>query len=318
MKGLISVIVPVYNVEKYLSKCVDSCINQTYRNLEIILIDDGSTDGSGDICDEYSRLDERVVVVHQKNQGLSVARNTGIDISKGEWIGFVDSDDWIEPDFFEILYSLVNTSNADICSCQKCLRYDENPIDNSDTNRITKYGFAELIKGLLPNDKNITFVVWNKIWKRSLIGDVRFKQGQVCEDVAFDRQLFLRTNGLVHIDKTLYNYRQNRFGNTNTSFKLAKMCVIDEFKMFINDLEERNEYELADVIAEVAAVHLMNYYKEAWYFNQSKEIKKRIHDAFRLFYKRVESNASIVNWRTRIFRVFPDFYYWLVSLKSKI
>ena len=104
MRDSISIIVPVYNVEKYLEKCIDSILNQSYQNLEIILIDDGSTDNSGSICDEYKKKDQRVQVIHQKNQGQSSARNAGLNIAKGSYIGFVDSDDWIEQNMYEKLY----------------------------------------------------------------------------------------------------------------------------------------------------------------------------------------------------------------------
>ena len=113
---MISVIIPVYNVEPYLRKCLDSVVNQTYRNLEILVIDDGSTDGSGAICDEYAS-DRRMRIFHTENRGLSCARNLGLDEAKGEWIGFVDSDDWIEPDMYEALLKKAEETGADIVEC---------------------------------------------------------------------------------------------------------------------------------------------------------------------------------------------------------
>lgn len=113
---LISIIVPVYNVEKYLKECIDSVISQTYKNLEIILVDDGSTDKSGEICDEYSKKDSRIKVIHKENGGLSDARNVALDIAKGEYIGFVDSDDYVEKDMFETLYKLAEEHNTEISS----------------------------------------------------------------------------------------------------------------------------------------------------------------------------------------------------------
>ena len=115
--SLISVIVPVYNVEKYLPQCLNSIINQTYKNIEVVLVDDGSTDDSGNICEEYKKNDERIIVVHQKNSGLSAARNVGIEISTGEYITFIDSDDYISPDYIENLYSALEQYSADIAIC---------------------------------------------------------------------------------------------------------------------------------------------------------------------------------------------------------
>ena len=163
---------------------------------------------------------------------------------------------------------------------------------NHDKDKLTvaNYDLDSLVKGLLPDDPNIKFVVWNKIWKRSLIDNIRFKEGQVSEDIAFDRQIFLRSKGLVHINKTLYNYRQNREGNTSSSFKLARMCVIDEFKEFINDLDKLGKPELGDIVTIVAAEHLIDYYNSAIIFHQSKTIRKKIFHGFLIFYKRISVN----------------------------
>ena len=119
---MISVIVPVYNVKPYLRKCLDSIINQSYRDLEILIIDDGSTDGSGDICDEY-RKDDRIKVFHTENRGLSAARNLGLDSASGDWIGFVDSDDWIEPDMYEVLIRKGEETGADVVECGSLFEY---------------------------------------------------------------------------------------------------------------------------------------------------------------------------------------------------
>ena len=115
--SLISIIVPVYNVEQYLSRCVDSLVNQTYHNIEIILVDDGSPDRSGEICDEYAKKDKRVKVIHQSNGGLSDARNTALDIAKGDYLMFVDSDDWIEPTMYEEMLSFMEKEQLDLVEC---------------------------------------------------------------------------------------------------------------------------------------------------------------------------------------------------------
>ena len=126
MENLISVIVPVYNVEKYLDKCINSLINQSYNNLEIILIDDGSTDNCGEICDKYALKDNRIKVIHKKNEGLSAARNLGISISKGDYIIFIDSDDWVDKEILLKLLNLIKKYNSDIAVCDYLLTYDEN------------------------------------------------------------------------------------------------------------------------------------------------------------------------------------------------
>ena len=320
---MISVIVPIYNVSLYLRCCIESILNQTYTDLEIILVDDGSTDNSGIICDEYSLKDSRIRVIHQKNQGQSVARNKGIELAKGDWISFIDSDDWIEPTFYETFIELSSKYECDIFSCD--FRYRNNEVILSQSNdklTVVHYDLDSLIRGLLPNDPNIKFVVWNKLWKRSLIDNIRFTTGQICEEIAFDRQIFLRSKGLVHINKTLYNYRQNREGNTSSSFKLARMCVIDEFKEFINDLDKLGKPELGDIVTIVAAEHLIDYYNSAIIFHQSKTIRKKIFHGFLIFYKRISVNRINCNKDIILFRFFPTLYlrlkYIYHSIKKRL
>src|SRR5690554_2285343 len=131
---LISIIVPVYNVEQYIEKCMVSILSQTYRNIEIILIDDGSTDNSGNLCDTYSAIDPRVKVIHKKNGGISSARNSGLEVAMGEYIGFVDPDDWIETNMYESMYSNIKRNNSEICICNYI-------IDGSDYSRKTELPF---------------------------------------------------------------------------------------------------------------------------------------------------------------------------------
>ena len=167
---LLSVIIPVYNVREYLKKCLDSVINQTYTNLEIILIDDGSNDGSGDLCDAFLQKDDRIRVVHQSNQGLAVARNVGLDMANGEWIAFVDSDDWLDENMYEILINLANKYDADIASCSvnECVYGSREKIQDITEDHVSIYTCSEIIKGLL-SQENVRFEVWNKVWKRRLI-----------------------------------------------------------------------------------------------------------------------------------------------------
>ena len=154
---LISIIIPVYNVEQYLSRCIDSVINQTYKNLEIILIDDGSTDDSGEICDEYALKDNRIKVMHKQNGGVSSARNEGLDISKGNYIGFIDSDDFIEKDMYEFLYDLLTKNNCDISCCNKFIFKDNKFIASKSFPKGNVLSFNEVL-----NDSKHDFYIWNK------------------------------------------------------------------------------------------------------------------------------------------------------------
>ncbi len=177
---MISVIVPVYNVEPYLRKCLDSIVNQTYRNLEILVIDDGSADGSGAICDSFAEKDERVVVFHTENRGLSAARNLGLDNATGDWIGFVDSDDWIEPDMYEVLIKRVEETKADVVESGWLQEYEQRTIERKWQLQMLsgKDALAALIHGSLSD------VAWDKIWKKSCYEGIRFPECRVYEDIA--------------------------------------------------------------------------------------------------------------------------------------
>lgn len=164
---MISVIVPVYNVELYLRKCIDSILAQTYRDLEILVVDDGSTDGSGKICDEYKK-DERVRVFHTENRGLSATRNLGLDKATGEWIGFVDSDDWIEPDMYEVLFRKAEETEADVVECGCHADYTTTSYEHRAIQR-TVSGI-DAVKALIRSE--IRTQVWNKIWRRHLFTDI--------------------------------------------------------------------------------------------------------------------------------------------------
>ena len=318
MEPLISVIIPVYNVESFLEKCIDSVINQSYKNLQIILIDDGSTDHSGDICDRYKNIDKRILVIHQKNQGLSVARNTGLNYSKGDWIAFLDSDDWLESDAYEVLYDIADKHQADISSClsRNCYYGAEKPVA-SDSCNIFEYNDINSIVREIRKKERLRVEVWNKLWKRELLEGIRFIPGQVSEDIHFDRIAFIRAKKIVHIDRTLHNYLVGRPGSTNSSFKVARFCVFDEYDEFINDLELRGCQEAAQMIRSMAIRYLLNMYIESVDKKQTTEIKKRIIDIFNVYYKQLLC-SNYLEKAFRIFAISPCLYYFISKLKAKI
>lgn len=210
---MISVIVPVYNVEAYLRECVDSILNQTYRDLEIILIDDGSPDKCGSICDEYAEIDERVRVIHTNNSGLSSARNTGIEAAKGEYIGFVDSDDWIESRMYEILLDRMNESGADIVVGQYWYE--------SETNK-RRIGMNQ--KVVLPPEQAVRWIVlgklnnlaWNKLYKTKCWKNVRYPVNCVYEDITTTYKAVLNANKVATSPECIYHYREREDGITAT------------------------------------------------------------------------------------------------------
>ena len=168
----ISVIIPVYKVEEYLPKCLDSVINQTYKNIEIILVNDGSPDKSGVICDMYAGMDNRITVIHKQNEGVAKARNDALDIAKGDYIGFVDSDDWIEPDMFEFLMNNLIKYDADISMCGETV-YENGKIISSKSNGSVSILDQDGAKKLTVKGGSMG-LIWNKIYKKSILENVRF------------------------------------------------------------------------------------------------------------------------------------------------
>lgn len=205
---LISVIIPIYNVEKYLKKCIDSIINQTYKNLEIILVDDGSPDNCGKICDEYAKKDQRIRVIHKKNGGLSDARNAGIDIAKGKYIGFVDSDDYIETDMYEYLYNILIENSSDISICDYEYYYEKNnTIGKSNNVKMNEtVDKKEALRRLMGN--SIGNYAWNKLYKRDLFNNVRYPVGRKMEDCGTTYKLFYLSNKITIGNERKYYYLQ--------------------------------------------------------------------------------------------------------------
>lgn len=203
---LISVIVPVYNVENYLGKCLDSIINQTYKNIEIIVVDDGSTDSSGRLCDEYAERDVRIKVIHKDNGGLSDARNAGLDICKGDYIGFIDSDDTIDTDMYETLYNNICKYNADVSMCKNKNIDETGPHLYIKDKGVKVYDDKLSILQELLLGKGLSVSVCVKLFRRKIFSDIRFEYGKFYEDVWAFWPIYEKTQRLVVDYIAKYNY----------------------------------------------------------------------------------------------------------------
>ncbi|MBP5311825.1 MAG: glycosyltransferase [Clostridia bacterium] len=202
---MITIIVPIFSVERYLRQCIDSILNQTYKDIEILLVDDGSTDQCGEICDDYAKRDNRIRVFHTENQGISAARNLGLRESGGEYIGFVDADDWIEPEMYEIMYSIMQETGADISTCG--LRHDSTGIPNrKDGFNITVLGGEEVLEAIV--DRKFESFMWNKLFKAGLFEGLTFPEGKVFEDLAATPMIVSKSGKVAVSDAPLYHYRQ--------------------------------------------------------------------------------------------------------------
>ena len=232
---LISVIVPVYNTEKYIKKCIESIINQTYSNLEIILIDDGTLDKSWQICDLYADKDKRIRVVHKKNEGLAETRNYGINIAKGKYFAFIDSDDYIEKNMIEVLYNNLIENNADISVC------DFIQVDENKHMQYNEYSKKEFIVEGNPKFENLrneyylaTTVQWNKLYKAEIFKDIRYPKGKTNEDEFVIAKELYNAKRISYILEPLYYYYQR----TDSIMHTLNINRLD----FLEGLEERIKF----------------------------------------------------------------------------
>lgn len=226
----ISVIIPVYKVEQYLNQCITSILNQTYKRLEIILVDDGSPDQCGMICDEWAEKDPRIKVVHKKNGGLSDARNAGIDVADGEFIAFVDSDDFIAPTMMEELMAALIQKNADIVECNYFSFIDGQVLEeNIFSNEVTSYATKEALSFLM-DERKFKYTVWNKLYRRKIFRSLRFEVGKLHEDVFFTYQAFGLCRQIVKIENTLYYYRQRSNSIMSNTFSLRNLDSLEARK----------------------------------------------------------------------------------------
>lgn len=252
---LISVIVPIYKVEDYIKECVDSIIDQTYKNLEIILVDDGSPDKCPDICDEYASKDTRIKVIHKPNGGLSDARNAGLDVCKGEYVAFVDSDDFIDKEMYEEMVRTSIMHNADIVRCDFRMyggsKYQKHSLYHKHQSITILQGF-EPLKALL--SCNTHCAAWDKLYKRDFINNTRFINGRLNEDIIFQFLLLKDGGTYVEINNVYYNYRIRKGSITNGSKKL-----FDDLIKNSSEMSQHVEINQIPVIPEMEAYEYSSY-----------------------------------------------------------
>lgn len=230
----ISVIVPVYNAEKYIDRCVKSIINQTFSDFELILVDDGSPDNSGALCDEWSKKDSRIKVIHQRNVGAGAARNVGLAIAKGDYINFVDSDDWIDPSMYEILYNLILKTSATIAMTGMISksRYEQSiRIDATKIHYIIKDTKEMLKRFFRVNGEDSSIIsVCGRLINRKILQNFRFVEGTISEDVSAAFFLCINSPKTVVIDSPMYNYFQNSSGVTKSRVTKRDFEYIQAFQ----------------------------------------------------------------------------------------
>lgn len=296
---LISVIVPVFNVENFLSKCIESIISQTYDNLEIILVDDGSTDMSSQICDEYKVKDNRVRVVHKENGGLSDARNTGVKIATGNYIGFVDGDDYIEADMYEKLFEAIQEYKAEISICGRMYISDIGSKELFTNDRIVVFSKYEALKHYLINDL-IDPSVCDKLFAKRIFQNIEFPVGKLHEDLFVMYKIINAVDSIVHVGTPKYNYILRNGSITKSKFSVRNFDYIDA------------KSEMRDFFIDFS---ILKHHVDYNYFNGFIVIidKILVSDVVDEYYGRINDYISII--RCNLIKIFLN---PLIGNKEKV
>lgn len=325
-ESLISLIVAVYNIEEYIPRCIESILAQTYRNLEIILVDDGSTDRSGEICDDYATLDARIHVIHKKNGGLSDARNAGLDVATGEYIGFVDGDDWIEPDMYYAMYEACEAAGAQMAACRYKQITKSGVIDASSGHSVS-LSKTEALEIYVCGDERYQIYnsVWSKLFQKSLIQDMRFPVGKNSEDIMFTTRAFCRIERLAYLDKAYYNYVLDREGSIMNE-KAGERRLKDEIPFWREQIAYIRQEGMTE-IADKAAYHF--YRRMLFYYIDFMENKQTRRYAAELIRQLRGDKAEISRIygqeyvacgdkvRMKLVLASPGMYYRVVKLYDK-
>lgn len=256
---LISVIVPIYKVEPYLDRCIRSIVEQTYKNLEIILVDDGSPDNCPAMCDAWTAKDSRIKVVHKENGGLSDARNAGLAVATGEYISFIDSDDYIAPEFVAELYEAMAQTEADIAECATAYVDETGKVlRQRDTAPVTQMDKLEALRRLVLED-GIYQTVWNKLYRRTVIEGILFEKGKHHEDDFWTYQIFDRIEKLAVVDRPMYYYLQRSGSIIGAGYTIKRL---DGLEARIRRMEYLQKYpELAALTRQMLVMDCMWHYQ---------------------------------------------------------
>ena len=307
---LISIIVPVYQVEAFLRTCVDSILAQSFSDFELILIDDGSPDLCGAICDEYAAADSRITVIHQKNLGVSAARNAGMDLAQGEYITFIDSDDAVHPSFLETLLHLLQAQEAQLAACSWCSfeEFAPPPTFTSASSDIYSMTGSEAAIELYAEVPRISVVPWCKLYQAALLRDLRFPVGMRHEDQAVMPIAVSRAETVAYTDQALYCYRLREQSFMHTRFSLKRYDDIVAIDRCILYFQAHNLPEVAEAASrrrsELLAIYSLQARKSGVYKDLPKEYKVRKHQAL----KWLRDNLSDDKFTFHLAKVYPK---WL-------
>lgn len=306
----VSIILPIYNVEEYIAECLDSIINQTYRNLEIILVDDGSPDGSGKICDEYQQKDDRIVVVHKKNEGVSAARNTGLELATGEYITFADPDDWLESDMIEKMVEVLGRRQADISFCR--FHTEIMPEDKQYLYQAIEQACGDGNDALCQMVKSFAYgtMVWNKLFKRNTIffdnTYIKFCEDLKCgEDEVWLIEVVQNAKKVAYLKDELYYWRVRENSayrdDVITDIKITDIVAQERALELIKDKESEAYVRILERLNEKSY-----HYRVKAYINKQDNYVMEL-TMFREKYSRFWYQSDRIAWQTKIKRRIIEF-----------
>jgi glycosyltransferase involved in cell wall biosynthesis len=274
MTELISIIVPIYNTEIYLRKCIESVLNQSYENIELILINDGSTDGSGRICDQYALKDGRVIVLHGENVGIAAARNKGMDCASGEYLCFLDSDDYIAPQMLERLLLLLKTYNADLAmSDYQSVINDAPPEDKAENTAVELVSNTQALNKLFEKRAQQAAVVWNKLYARSLFDEIRFPEGKYFEDTYVTYRLYHKARKIVFTSEKLYFQVKRTTSVTGCPFNINRLDFLDGSKIRAGYFKKNKMFDLFNKSAYNHITSIITCYRR---FENNSDMEKSV------------------------------------------
>ena len=325
---LITVAVTIYNIKEYLQRSIESVCNQTYSNLEILLVDDGSTDGSEKVCDEYAGRDSRIRAIHKKNGGPSEARNLAIEQARGEYIAFVDGDDWIEPDMYEHMYLAIRKADADLAVCA----YKEvsaNHVADPTNDTILYFDKDEALESFIKEEEDVCIqnAAWNKLFKKELLKNLRFPVGKLYEEIVFTTKLLHEADRVVYLNQGYYNYVVDRVGSIMNAGVNSRIFT-DQIPLYY----EKRSYLESIGRDDFVKIHNFYFYKRLLlhylelqkkkpenYKNFCKQIQEIIKKEAKYIPGAYETDISSKNdaLKMKIFKISPKGYYYFTLLNEK-
>lgn len=294
MDELISVVVPVYNVEQYIARCIDSILKQTYTNFEIILIDDGSPDQSGRICDEYAAIDKRITVIHQKNKGLSAARNAGLDIMRGQYVTFIDSDDFIHERYLAVLYQLIKRYGVGVS--QVAFERGVEDVFSKTNRKIEETLFNDSI---LFGDRNVKITACAKLYTASVFINLRFPEGRINEDEFVTYKAIAYGEGIIVSSEKLYYYYSRPTSIMHTKKTIVCLDFQDAYRERIQFFKQRNDLVATDMSYKEYAIRLMLVISSCMSDPNNKNNMRQMLEDFQDAYSSI-CNKNIINKKERM------------------